>query len=208
MKRQVGFLGLMVLGLAMTSVGYTSQAYALSSGICDSDSPGNCTYSVTLSGDQLTLGLTNTSPTANGGYITAVAFNLAGAASITSVTTTDADFYLTPPPVSTGGSINVAPDGTREFVMSVTNDYLGGGSPNSGIGVGGAATFTFTLGGTFGSVTEANVFGSSLVRFRGFENGDSDKDKVTTRVPEPASLLLLGAGLAAIGIWRRKSTKI
>jgi hypothetical protein len=98
----------------------------------------------------------------------------------------------------------VSPFGDREFVISATNGaWLGGGNPSGGIPVGSAATFTLLLSA---DITEASLFGlNEAIRFRGFENGGSDKTFTTlTAVPEPGTLLLLGSALLGMGAWSRK----
>ena len=76
------------------------------------------------------------------------------------------------------------------FSLSLGNQFVSGSSP-----------FSFSGPLTLSVQGKSGLFGGSY-------GGTLTAIPSSASVPEPASLLLLGAGLAAIGIWKRKSRKI
>jgi hypothetical protein len=196
-------LPLLPVLLVICAASIESKADAV--GTCAPDSPAQCSATVNITGNVLTITLTNTSPAANSGFLTAVAFNLTPGTVVNNFVTTNANFNVFGP-APTGWTGSVSPDGTRTHLLSATgNDYNGGGNPTGGTPTGATVTFTLTLASLNGN-TEASVFNSIMIRMRGFQDGGSDKDALLTSVPEPASMLLLGTGLlgAAAGIRRRR----
>lgn len=174
----------------------------------------------------LTVELWNTSSAANGGYLTAFAFNNPFD-SITSaaLVSTNSNFELLGSPDFNGG-IPAPPFGSFDLGASSSGDFLGGGSPVGGIAVGGFSNFTFALTGAgLDLLTLESFFGGAsapdqgqqdsvafLARFRGFENGGSDKvpgvleggspTGELPNTPEPATLVL-GAIAGVFGLTRR-----
>ena len=176
-------------------------------GIC-TDEPGQsgagaCTKSVNITGNVVTIVLTNTSPAANGGFITADAFNLTAGTVVLSTTSSNTNFTFSQ------GVISASPFMDRNALFSTGGAFEGGGTPSLGIGVGQSATFTLTLASLMGN-TETSIFTSEAIRFRGFNNGFSDKTMVSittpppAAIPEPTTMLLLGSGLAGVAARMRR----
>ena len=175
------------------------------------DFTGTIDYTFT-GGDTGTLiiELTNTSNAANGGFITAFVFNINSSdngASATLTSTTDSDFENI-----TGDGLEAPPFGTFEAGAGLNGDFTGGGNPSRGIAVGDTETFTFEVEASDAATLESRdfVLGPNefdfVVRFRGFENGGSDKvpGAPANIIPLPAPLVMAAIGLPmALVISRR-----
>ncbi len=92
-------------------------------------------------------------------------------------------------------------------------------TPQEGIGVGITETFTFELTGTDLSnliiqdfLDESSIGNATdksptffIARFRGFNDGGSNKIPATSPIPEPTTLLLLSIGIAGLaGVGARR----
>lgn len=201
-------------GIALLAATVAGPAHAAIIFGCADDAPGDCTGTLTFNSGTgvLTVSLTNTSPVANGGFLTAIAFQNPDEADITGVTGGTQPTGFTFIGDATGDTISVSPFGDADWGSSATGgDWLGGGTPD-GLEPGETGVFNFTLSGSgLASVTEADLLAGLLIRFRGFNDGTSDKDIVTgedgptdegsdviIETPEPASVTLLATGLLLV----------
>jgi hypothetical protein len=175
----------------------------------------------------LIVELTNTSPAANGGLITGFLFNIPIGVDVGAGTTLAPSSH---PLVLVGGpsfsnSASGAPFGDFDIGAALGGNWLGGGSPVNGIAVGDTGTFQFNLVGTgLDGPLGPGDFLSTLsndastgwgeqafvVRFKGFEDGGSDKvpmDTLGEPIPEPGTMILLSLGLASLSARRLHSRR-
>lgn len=167
---------------------------------------GTITWSYLGSGaGTVAFTLENESPASNGGYLTGIAFNVTTGLSLTYASGLAGWSGIS------GVSADPFPD--FDYGAAVSGNWLGGGSPNKGIAAGETGTLVFSVTGTdallAGLSASAFLDGSNgyafAARFRGFEDGGSDKvlgDPPTA--PAPSAFAMAATGMLGSMIARRR----
>ncbi len=153
----------------------------------------------------LTVTITNTSVGSTLGKITSIGFDLpgTGASGFTLVNASNANYKLVEQVAGNATGIGR----TFELALLTGPNFNGGGNPNRGIVEGASATFT--ISGDFRGFSQQQIAQGMFLRFQDVNaGGGSDVARVCgepTPTPEPATMALLGTGLAGIaGAVRRK----